>query len=184
MMNSPSDTGGGAGTSMVRHGMMDEVQRALMSDDVIQTWNVIQQDAKPEHRNSRRDTRHGTGSDNTETTCNDLTKEMRKWWAFIGDEMSDSWWWWVIAAGYWSTVTIRTHPLTHSHTCKQQSTRLERDIGSMNRDKSVQRTYINENADYHCFMSANWSKQWIMISVLIILSLLKCSCSCSTVHSE
>ena len=43
---------------MVRHGVMDEVQRALMSEDVIQTWNVIQQDVKQEHRNSRRDTRH------------------------------------------------------------------------------------------------------------------------------
>ena len=37
MMNDPGDTGGGAGTSLVRHGVMDEVQRALMSDDVIQT---------------------------------------------------------------------------------------------------------------------------------------------------
>ncbi|XP_056102071.1 uncharacterized protein LOC130081126 [Rhinichthys klamathensis goyatoka] len=79
MLKSPGDAGGGAGTSMVRHGVKDEVQGALKSDDVIQTRNEIQQDENwnTGTRDGTRST--GTGTGNTKTSCNDLTKGMRKW---------------------------------------------------------------------------------------------------------
>jgi hypothetical protein len=76
---SPDDAGGGAGTSMVRHRVKDEVQGVLKSGDVIQTRNEIQHD---ENRNTgtRDGTRStGTGTGNTKTSYNDLTMGMRKW---------------------------------------------------------------------------------------------------------
>ncbi len=71
-----------------------------------------EQDWRREHQTSR-------------TTNNDLTKEMREWWEYIGCLMSCSWCrWWSLAR--WSAL-MRRHAHTHTHTHTLQRARDEQE---------------------------------------------------------